>query len=339
MSKLTPLLMVIALVVGIAGWQATKPPSGAHTEIKAVDGTLSLSNSKDGAAVLTASNLAPGQSAGGVVVLANTGTLSGALDLSQTDLTDTLGASGGQLSQALHLTVRDVVSNAVVYDGPLSGLTKTDLGTMAPGETRSYSFTASLPSSADNSYAAASVNAKYVWNLADASGGGGNNGGGNNGGGNGGGSNGGGSSSGGGGGSAGGGGGAGSGSGSGSGAGSGLLVSKMKVSLKINAKKALKSGRIDVTVKCGEPCKLRSYAQLRKRKLKTRRKSASVKVANKKVKIKLVLPKKAKANLKKTLAKKKKDYIVVYVTATDVRGGKVNLKKQIRVKVAKKKRR
>ena len=116
-------------------------------------------------------------------------------------------------------------------------------------------------------------------------------------------------------------------------------MSKMRVSIKVNAKKALKKGRVDVSVRCAEPCKIRAYAMLRKRKkMKTRRKSAVTRVANKKATIKLKLPKKVKANLKKTLAKKKKDYIVVYVTATDPRGGVVNLKKQVRVKKAKKKR-
>lgn len=325
MSRLTPLLMVIALVVGIAGWQTTKPAAGPHTEIKAVDGTLSLSNSKDGAAILSVANLAPGQTAGGDVELRNDGTLTGALDLSQTDLTDTLGANGGQLSQALQLTVRDAAGGGVVYAGPLASLDTRDLGNMAPGETRTYAFTVQLrdtgmpvtATSGDNRYAGSSVNARYVWALNDDTSGGGGSGGG--------------GSSGGGGGGTGGGGGGGTGGGTG-------LVSKMKVSLKINAKKALRKSRIDVTVKCGEPCKVRAYAQLRKRKLKSRRKSASVKVANKKVKIKLTLPKKAKANLSKTLSKKGKDYIVVYVTATDPRGGVVKLKKQVRVKRAKTKR-
>ena len=75
---------------------------------------------------------------------------------------------------------------------------------------------------------------------------------------------------------------------------------------------------------------------LRKRKtMKTRRKSANVRVANKKVKIKLKLSTKGKANVAKTLSSKGKDYIVVYVTATDPRGGVVSLKKQVRVKRAK----
>jgi hypothetical protein len=297
--------MAIALVVGIAGWQATSRPDGPRAEIEAVDGTLSLSNSRDGSAVLSVSNLAPGQSAGGVVVLGNTGTLSGALDLSQTELTDTAGQAGGQLSRALQLTVRDVVTENVVYEGPFAALDERDLGTMAPGETRTYSFNVLLPDTGvpvsavagDNAFAGSSVTTRYVWQLRGAVGGD---------------------------------------SGSGGGGGGGGPVPKMHVSLRVNAKNALKSRRIDVTVKCGEPCKVRAYAQLRKRKrTKTRRKSASVRAANKKVTIKLKLSKKGKANLAKTLSAKGKDYIVVYVRATDPRGGVVSLKKQVRVKRAK----
>ena len=114
MSRLTPFLMVIALLVGIAGWHTTKAADGPQAAIKAVDGTLSLANNREGSAILTAQNLAPGETAGGAVVLSNTGTLPGRLELSQTDLTDTLGPAGGQLSQGLQLTIRDVVSNAVV---------------------------------------------------------------------------------------------------------------------------------------------------------------------------------------------------------------------------------
>jgi hypothetical protein len=296
--------MAIALVVGIAGWQTTTRPEGPRTEIRAVDGTLSLSNSRDGSAVLSVSNLAPGQSAGGIVVLGNTGTLSGTLDLLQTELTDTAGQAGGQLSGALQLTVREVVSENVVYDGPFAALDERDLGTMAPGETRTYSFNVLLPDTGvpvdavagDNAFAGSSVTARYVWALRDASDGGG----------------------------------------SGSGSGGGGLAGKMRVSLKVNARKALKSGRIDVTVKCGESCRVRAYAQLRKRnKTRTRRKSASVRVANNKVMIKLKLSKKSKANLAKTISTKGKDYIVVYVRATDPRGAVVSLKKQVRVNRAK----
>ena len=304
MSRLIPLLMAIALVVGIAGWHTTGRPDGPRAEIKAVDGTLSLSNSRGGSAVLSVSNLAPGQSAGGVVVLGNTGTLSGVLYLSQTDLTDTAGQAGGELSRALQLTVRDVVSENVVYEGPFAALDERDLGTMAPGETRTYSFNVLLPDTGvpvnavagDNAFAGSSATVRYVWELRAAADSGG----------------------------------------SGSGGDGGGLVPKMRVSLRVNARKALKSGRIAVTVRCGEPCKVRAYAQLRKRRqTRTRRKSASVRVANGRVTIKLKLSKKGKANLARTLSAKGRDYIVVHVRATDPRGGVVSLKKQVRVRPAK----
>lgn len=290
------------------------------------DGTLSLSNNLQGAAVLRAQNLAPGESAGGVVVLSNTGTLAGELDLTQTELTDTLGPAGGQLSHALQLTVRDVVRNAVVYQGLMSGLGTANLGEMSPGETRTYSFNLLLPdtgipvsaTTGDNAFTGAGVSVRYRWTLSgDEDGGGGGDGGGGSGG--------------------------GTGRPSGgrpSGGGSGTTVSRMRVKIKVNAKKALKRGRVNVAVRCQEPCRIRAYAQLRKRrKMKTRRKSAVTRVANKRAVIKLKLPKKMRKNLKKRIAKKRKDYIVVYVRATDPRGGVVNLKKTVRVKAPKRKRR
>jgi hypothetical protein len=330
MSRLTPFLMVIALVVGIAGWQTTKAADGPQAAIEAVDGTLSLANDREGSAILTAQNLAPGETAGGAVVLTNTGTLPGALELSQTNLTDTLGPAGGQLSQGLRLTIRDVVSNAVVYQGTMSALGSRDLGTMAPDETRTYSFSVLLPDTGmpvsaitgDNAFAGGRVDVRYLWTLSGDEDGGGGGGGG--------------SDSGTGGDT----GGGGAGSGSGGDPGSGTTVSRMRVAIKVNAKKALRKRRVDVAVRCQEPCRIRAYAQLRKRKkMKTRRKSAVTRVANKRAVIKLKLPKKVKKSLKQRIAKKRKDYIVVYVRATDPRGGVVNLKKTVRVKAPTKRRR
>jgi hypothetical protein len=302
MSRLTPLLMAIALVVGIAGWRSPTPPDAPRATIKAVDGTLSLSNSLDGSALLQVANMAPGDTAGGVVALANTGTLGGALDLSQADLTDSLGPGGGQLSLALQLTVRDAVSGDVVYSGPLAGLNRRPLGGMAPGERRTYSFNVSMPDTGappsplggDNAFAGAAVGVRYRWELTGDNGGGGG--------------------------------------GGGAGGGGGGGVTGMPVSVKVSARRALTKGIVEVTVKCGEPCRVRAYAALRKRaKLKTRRKSAMARVANKRVKINLRHAKKVRGSLRKRLAAKGKDYVVVYVRATDPRGGVVNLKKQVRV--------
>jgi hypothetical protein len=313
MSRLTPFLMVIALVVGIAGWQTTKAPDGPQATIKAVDGTLSLANNREGSAILTARDLAPGETAGGDVALTNTGTLAGALELSQTDLTDTPGLAGGQLSQALQLTIRNVVTGALNYQGAMSALGSADLGTMAPGETRTYSFSVLLPdtgmrvsaTAGDNAFAGAGVDVRYVWMLSGAEDGGD--------------------------------GGAGGGGTGGGGSGGDTTVSRMRVAIKVNAKKALRNGRVDVAVRCQEPCRIRAYAQLRKRKnMKTRRKSAVTRAANKRAVIKLKLPKTVKRTLKRRIAKERKDYVVVYVSATDPRGGVVKLKKTVRVKAPKK---
>ena len=219
------------------------------------------------------------------------------------DLTDTPGPGGGQLSQALQLTIRDVAGGPPVYSGPLATLESRALGHVTAGQTRSYLFTVQLPDGGvppspiggDNAFAGASVNVRYVWDLTGDETDGGD----------------------------------------GGVTGGGLpggVASKMRVSVKVSAKKALRKGRVDVTVRCSEPCKLRAYAQLRKRKLKSRRKSAGSRVANKRVKIKLKLPKKVKANLARRLAAKGKDYIVVYVRVTDSRGGVVSPKKHVRVK-------
>jgi hypothetical protein len=331
MSRLLMFIGSIALVAVFVSWQKPEPAAPPRAEIAAASGALSLGNSLDGSAILTVGSLAPGDTAAGQVVLSNTGTLSGDLELTQAELDDSPGPAGGALSQALQLTIREAAGGQTVYSGPLAAFDSRALGGMAPGVTRAYDFTVQLPdggippspTGGDNAFVGSSVNVRYVWDLDgdDPGGGGDGGGGGGNGGGNGGGGGGGGGS-----------GGGSRGSGGGAGGQPGLPAGKMRVALKVSAKKALK-GRIDVAVRCSEPCRLRAYAALRKRgRLKTRRKSARAAVANRKVKIKLKLPKKVKANLSRRLAAKGKDYIVVYVRATDPRGGVVNLKKQVRVK-------
>jgi hypothetical protein len=307
MPRLPLFIASIAVVAAVVGWQDPLPPEPPQVGITAANGTLSLANSLDGSAVLQVSNLAPGESAAGAVSLTNTGTLAGELDLTQADVADSPGLGGGQLSQALQLSVRDTGSGGTVYSGPLAALDRRALGRVAPGETRSYAFTVQLPdggvppspTGGDNAFAGASVNARYVWNLSGDAGGSGG----------------------------------GAGGGGGGDVGPGQLGTRMRVKVKVSARKALRKRLVYVTVRCSEPCKLRAYAALRKRgKLKTRRKSARVRVANKRVRIKLKLPRRVKANLARRLAAKGKDYIVVYIRATDPRGGVVNLKKQVRVK-------
>src|SRR5581483_4263583 len=85
------LMLVAALAIGSgANFNSTSAnPSNVFTA-----GTISHSNSKAGAAILTAANIVPGGSATGTVDIKNTGTASGTFTLAHTVALDTPASPG-----------------------------------------------------------------------------------------------------------------------------------------------------------------------------------------------------------------------------------------------------
>ena len=106
-------------------------------------GILSHTNDQNGRVVIAAGGLAPGMSRVGTLTLLGTGTVPGAFTLSASNLSDTPG--NPRLSDTLTLTVEDVTASATLYDGPVSGFSTADLGTIAPGVSHSYGFTLAYP--------------------------------------------------------------------------------------------------------------------------------------------------------------------------------------------------
>jgi hypothetical protein len=145
-------------------------------------GTLSMSNSADNAAVLTASNLRPGDSSTGTVDIANTGSLSGAFTLTKSSLTDSDLAS--PLSAKLNVVVDDcgAFSGATApsctdgdevtkYTGTLADMSTSGhgvlgLGTFASNDKHRYRFRVTLDSLAGNAYQGDSSTAAFAWNAA-----------------------------------------------------------------------------------------------------------------------------------------------------------------------------
>lgn len=145
---------------------AAAPEPTPRVSALAADGTLELTNSRGGAAVLTTGDLAPGDAATGIVTIGNRGNAAGALQLAQSDVVDTPGPMGGRLSATLELDIDQAAGGGAwspVYAGPLSGFTSTALGTLDPGTERTYRFTVRLPRSTDNSVQAAGVSVAYGW--------------------------------------------------------------------------------------------------------------------------------------------------------------------------------
>jgi spore coat-associated protein N len=178
------LLIVAAVAVGSgANFNSTSAnPSNVFTA-----GTISSSNSKASAAILTASNIVPGNAATGTVDIKNTGSASGRFTLTDTPPVDTpgvaLAGSGAQrlskkrLSKKLTLTIVDqgdptcttaCPAFTMVYTGTIFAQPATiALGTFPAGATHRYVFTMRFPEGgtggADNAYQGASTTFDYNW--------------------------------------------------------------------------------------------------------------------------------------------------------------------------------
>jgi spore coat-associated protein N len=168
--------MTVAAMVAVSGCAVAASSSvGAEPAavISQASGEFQITNSRDGQAIFQAQGLAPGRSVTGTVQLSNTGTLAGDLGLEQLDVLDQPGTNGGRLSTAVHLDVEDVTGGNLipVFAGQLGSLQTRAIGSLAPGEARTYRFTASLPdggappspTSGDNAYAGSALTVRYSW--------------------------------------------------------------------------------------------------------------------------------------------------------------------------------
>jgi hypothetical protein len=145
-------------------------------------GTLSMSNSADNAAILTASNMRPGAAAtSGNVDIANTGSLSGPFTLTRGTPVDS--DTSNPLSGKLNLVVTDcgtfsgstaptcgdgddvVKYTGTVADMGTAGHAISALGTYSANAKHRYKFDVSLDSSAGNAYQGDSSTVAFTWNA------------------------------------------------------------------------------------------------------------------------------------------------------------------------------
>jgi spore coat-associated protein N len=177
--------VLAALLVGAATLQAAIGSERATTAplaLTSANGSMSLSNSKDGAAIFTLANIGPGNSGDGEVTVSNSGDAPGSLALSSLEPSDLPGRYGGLLSERLLLRLEDVGSGAalVLYSGQLAAMPELPLGTLAVGESRTYRFVVAMidggppasPYTDDNVYQRASAGIGYEWTLTEVEGGG-----------------------------------------------------------------------------------------------------------------------------------------------------------------------
>jgi hypothetical protein len=177
-------LLTLLLAAGaVVGSGADFTASSANPSNTFAAGTLSMVNSKDGIAVLTASDMRPGgPTSTGTVDIENTGSLGGDFTLARMAPVDNDGAN--PLSGKLNLTVVDcgdfssgtpVCGNGddvVKYTGGTiaqmgtAGHTVDALGTYAAGEKHRYQFTVGLDGTAGDDYQGDTSSVEFDFNAA-----------------------------------------------------------------------------------------------------------------------------------------------------------------------------
>lgn len=172
------LATALAAVGLAAGSGADFTSSSSNPANTFSSGTLSQTNDKANAAILSLSGMKPGSTTNGSVTITNTGTLPGAFTLSKSNLVDSKTGTGGvKLSGQLDLKVADVTgapaTPPVVYDGKVGAMGSIALdydpatvGTQqfpANGGARTYSFTVTLPSTTGDDYQGTEMTVQYDW--------------------------------------------------------------------------------------------------------------------------------------------------------------------------------
>jgi hypothetical protein len=140
-------------------------------------GTLTMSNSRADAAILTATGLRPGESKDGTVDIANTGSLSGGFSVGRSTLSDS--DSSNPLSGKLNVVITDCgafsgataptcgdANDADKYTGTIAAMANHSLGNFAGDEKHRYQFRVTLDASAGNVYQGDSSTATFVWSAA-----------------------------------------------------------------------------------------------------------------------------------------------------------------------------
>jgi spore coat-associated protein N len=171
LGALAALTTAVAVAVGSS---ASFTASSANPSNTFAAGSLSILNSKEGLAVLTASNLKPGDSANGTVDVQNTGSLSGAFTLSRSNIVDSDGAN--PMSAKLDLVVKDCgdfssgtptcdAGDPQKYSGTIAAMGSAALGSFAANEKHRYEFAVTFNASAGNAYQGDSSSVQFDWNA------------------------------------------------------------------------------------------------------------------------------------------------------------------------------
>ncbi len=143
--------------VGVAVGSGTSFSSQAATFHRTA--TSAQTNSRDGLAIVTGTNMNAGDVRRGEVTIANPGSVDRRFVLMEQHATNTFS------SGSLQLRIDDLTRRSTLYSGDLGRISAAGvpLGVFAAGSSRRYRFTTTLKRSATNADQGRSAAADYVW--------------------------------------------------------------------------------------------------------------------------------------------------------------------------------
>ncbi len=143
-AALLPAILILVLSETVASSDARFVSFSYNPGALFTSGSVSLTNSKSGVAVVSATGLLPGSSASGELSLTAHGDYRVGITLANAGITDQPASPA--LSQALTLRVEDVTGTPqVIWSGTMSSLTSVSLGRLSPGSTATFRFTVTFP--------------------------------------------------------------------------------------------------------------------------------------------------------------------------------------------------
>lgn len=156
---LVPLATMLVAGAVVAGSGATFTSTTSSTASVVTAGAFTQTNTAEGAAVFTMEKAKPGDAVPGTATVTNTGDFAGDFTLVEQDADNTFPAGD------LDLVVTDTTGpeSVVVYNGDLGSLGSETLGTLQPGEARTYDFVVTIDAAAENDAQGATATATYVW--------------------------------------------------------------------------------------------------------------------------------------------------------------------------------
>jgi hypothetical protein len=158
-------VVIIPMTIGEFSAQTTNPNNSFNA------GTLTMDNTKDGAAIVSVSaDMKPGDVASGNVTITNSGSLAATMTLSQDTVTNGGPSGSSNLAGQLDLVIVDTTTTATVYSGKFNALSANTAlpgsggAQWAAGEAHVFTFTVTFPLASGNDYQGTSASATFVWN-------------------------------------------------------------------------------------------------------------------------------------------------------------------------------